>query len=165
MRKVRKGKLEYAPCNFLVDRVTRQYLELERSFIGFVYIIQAGDDGPVKIGSAQAPSFRRGELQVGNWQELHLRAVIPAMQSGYIESMAQVLAGARHIRGEWFDLEPIEAVKFVLTAAITAGIDPKPLKIAVEQFEPFERSKSGKTFPDQHDLDRQARMRVKLGID
>jgi hypothetical protein len=43
----------------------------------FVYFIQQGNTGPVKIGIANDPRKRLGNLQTGNPAELHLRHVVP----------------------------------------------------------------------------------------
>ncbi|HMS73497.1 MAG TPA: GIY-YIG nuclease family protein, partial [Baekduia sp.] len=48
-----------------------------RSSPGFVYFIQQGDTGPVKIGRAKHPTKRIRDLQTGNPDELLLREVIP----------------------------------------------------------------------------------------
>ena len=42
-----------------------------------IYFIQAGNDGPIKIGKAQNPEARRRELQTGNHKKLKLITEIP----------------------------------------------------------------------------------------
>jgi T5orf172 domain len=43
----------------------------------FIYFIQSGEDGPIKIGFSNRPDRRLPELQTGNPRELILRHVIP----------------------------------------------------------------------------------------
>jgi hypothetical protein len=66
----------------------------------FVYFVQEGDRGPVKIGRAVDPERRVRDLQTGNPTQLELRHVLPG---------ASDLEGALHrrfepalIRGEWY---------------------------------------------------------------
>lgn len=66
----------------------------------FVYIIQDGDDGPVKIGEAFDPRSRLGELQCGNHRPLNLRAVVLATVS--TEKELHALWSRSRMRGEWF---------------------------------------------------------------
>lgn len=66
-----------------------------------VYFIRAGDNGPVKIGTAIDVSARLSELQCGNHKELRVLRVIPG---GYCEeSFLHRIYAARAIRGEWFE--------------------------------------------------------------
>jgi hypothetical protein len=118
---------------FLTGKITREYRALEAEFGSFVYIVQAGEDGPVKIGAAARPTLRVVELQVANWQELHLRAAVPVKACGHIEGIAHAIAAKYSIRGEWFDLSPARAVEIVLAAVVAAGQDPKPLKQSVAE--------------------------------
>lgn len=69
----------------------------------FVYFIQDGDDGPVKIGEAFDPKGRLAELQCGNARLLHLRAVVFASDKTE-RRLHRAWAEAR-VRGEWFEDE------------------------------------------------------------
>lgn len=66
----------------------------------FVYVIQDGDDGPVKIGEAFDPRSRLGELQCGNHRPLNLRAVVLATDT--TEKELHALWARSRMRGEWF---------------------------------------------------------------
>jgi hypothetical protein len=66
----------------------------------FVYFVQQGENGPVKIGRAVDPERRVATLQTGNAIDLHLREVVPG-DSTLESTMHQRFADAR-IRGEWF---------------------------------------------------------------
>jgi hypothetical protein len=66
----------------------------------FVYFIQSGTSGPVKIGLSKTPVQRVSKLQTGNPRELILRHVIPG-DRGIEEQLHDRFRAAR-IRGEWF---------------------------------------------------------------
>jgi Meiotically Up-regulated Gene 113 (MUG113) protein len=66
----------------------------------FVYFIQSGTTGPVKIGTSKSPARRTGELQTGNPRELILRHVIPGDRD--VEEQLHDRFKAARIRGEWF---------------------------------------------------------------
>ena len=65
-----------------------------------LYLMQAGEDGPVKIGRANDPIRRVTELQSGCAQRISLRAVLPGRGS----EERGVHQAFRHSRlhGEWF---------------------------------------------------------------
>lgn len=87
--------------------------------LGYVYIVGFSEAGIVKIGSALAPGIRLAELQCGNPFELHLRAAVSIYEGSpvLIERAAHKIARARHIRGEWFELDDDEALEVVIKAA------------------------------------------------
>ncbi len=71
-----------------------------------IYFIQAGSDGPIKIGYAQNPESRRRELQTGNHKELNLIGVIPG-NSEREDSIHNDLQDYRYRAGsEWFKATP-----------------------------------------------------------
>lgn len=74
----------------------------------FVYFIQVGDQGPVKIGRATDPERRIAALQTGSPEDLHLRDVIPGA-APLEAAMHQRFAPAR-IRGEWFGAEYLPVI-------------------------------------------------------
>jgi Meiotically up-regulated gene 113 len=70
----------------------------------FLYFIQAGEIGPIKIGYSHDPATRLAELQIGNPEELRLLGAfegplqgIEAMEAGW-----HYVFWAARIRGEWF---------------------------------------------------------------
>lgn len=69
----------------------------------YVYFIQEGDDGPVKIGSAYSPAYRLGTLQTGNPRRLHIRGTL----RGGVGLERRMQAGFRayQLEGEWFSPE------------------------------------------------------------
>lgn len=72
-----------------------------------VYFIQAGTDGPVKIGTALSVQSRLSALQSGNAELLNLLATTPG---GFLEEMALHRALARfRYRAEWFRWHPVVA--------------------------------------------------------
>jgi Meiotically up-regulated gene 113 len=66
----------------------------------FIYFIQHGNSGPVKIGLSNTPTRRASELQTGNPRELILRHVIPGDRG--VESGLHERFRPARIRGEWF---------------------------------------------------------------
>jgi hypothetical protein len=68
----------------------------------FIYFVQQGTRGPVKIGIANDPLARRSKLQTGNPQELHLRHVVPGDRA--LEHDLHHRFREARIRGEWFGL-------------------------------------------------------------
>ena len=69
----------------------------------YVYFIQSGSDGPVKIGRSIKPKRRLPQLQTGNPDELILRHVIPGDLAAE-QRLHHHFEPAR-IRGEWFGRE------------------------------------------------------------
>lgn len=66
----------------------------------FAYAIQAGENGPVKIGLAKNPRERLATLQTGNHEELRGLAawrVLPIEEKLLHDEFRHA-----HIRGEWF---------------------------------------------------------------
>lgn len=81
--------------------------------MSFVYFIQAGYSGPVKIGVAYDPVERMKELQVGNHQELRLVGIQLGTPSD--EKQLHGFFADLHIRGEWFRPEEV-LLKYVKNA-------------------------------------------------
>lgn len=78
-----------------------------------LYFIQAGDDGPIKIGHSANPRERLAMLQVGNPRELVLLAEIDysagnlgERTAAYQEELFHRTFRIARIRGEWFEPHP-----------------------------------------------------------
>lgn len=65
-----------------------------------IYFIQAGHDGPIKIGKAVDPQQRLRTLQTGTHETLRLLAVIPGDHEREAEIHRRLAAHRQ--RGEWF---------------------------------------------------------------
>jgi hypothetical protein len=67
---------------------------------GFVYFVQAGAGGPIKVGWSQDVARRIAELQTANAHRLLLLGTLP----GRMEKEAAVHTALAHLRleGEWF---------------------------------------------------------------
>jgi hypothetical protein len=131
----------------------------------YVYVIQWGEEGPVKIGIAVDPVLRFNELQGANWAVLHLTAVIPVFGSALaLEQASHKIAAEYRIRGEWFDLAPIEAVSAVLAAAKQIGADVLPLAEA-EIRAKDEASRSIQLALKAEEREHRRQMRVRLGME
>lgn len=79
-----------------------------------VYIIRAGQNGPVKIGKADDPASRIRDLQTGHFEEL---VTLRVMDGGAkVEAAFHRQFEAKRIRGEWFEYCD-EMLTFVPAAA------------------------------------------------
>ena len=71
----------------------------------YVYYIQAGKRGPIKIGVARNVESRLDNLQTGNHEELRIisKVVCESMEAAYhMEKILHMNYKKHHIRGEWF---------------------------------------------------------------
>ena len=71
----------------------------------FVYFVQAGSRGAIKIGIARNIKKRMDTMQTGNPFKLNLLAAIPCenrLQAQYIESSLHRFFAKQKVRGEWF---------------------------------------------------------------
>lgn len=81
-----------------------------------VYLIQEGEDGPVKIGIAANAFWRISDLQVGNCRRLRLIAVFICEDNAdarAIEQWTHYQLEDAHISGEWFNVPPEEAASLI----------------------------------------------------
>ena len=78
----------------------------------FIYCIQAGDDtGPVKVGITDSIDQRLPSLQNGNHLGLSVRALISCKKQHVLsfEKALHTKMSKYHIRGEWFEYNPMIA--------------------------------------------------------
>lgn len=68
----------------------------------FLYFIQVGDDGPIKIGIASDPASRVKTLQVGNHEHLRLLAYFEPINAKDAEDSLHNHFRHLKIKGEWF---------------------------------------------------------------
>lgn len=89
----------------------------------YIYVIQAGGRGPVKLGYGNNPIWRLIQLQIGSWEELHLRGAVAVIDGDHkaLEVAVHKAAKPKWIRGEWFSLEPLDAIGCILKAAHDIG--------------------------------------------
>lgn len=66
----------------------------------YIYFVQAGESGPIKIGLARSPKDRIKQLQAANHEELRLIAVCDGNHRK--ERQFHEAFAADHIHGEWF---------------------------------------------------------------
>jgi hypothetical protein len=93
----------------------------------FIYFIESGAGGPIKIGYARSVEGRRGNLQCGNPVELRLLAYVEVDHHEDEERELHRRFAAHSIRGEWFRRGPevmaaIEQARAV-TAAASGAVD------------------------------------------
>lgn len=73
---------------------------------GWVYLVEAGRGGPVKVGWARDPERRLKTLQTGHPEQLSLLAVIPGTR--HLEAEIHRKLGRNANRGgEWFARGPV----------------------------------------------------------
>ncbi len=89
----------------------------------FVYFIQAGDAGPIKIGKADKPDRRVKQLQIASPYRLHLRAVC-----------CGDVAAERYLHSVFADHQ-LEAEWFTATPDLLALVDSLPSYEAVKNGE------------------------------
>lgn len=85
------------------------------SFRCCLYVIQEGDDGPVKVGMADHPYRRLSTHQTGNPRPLALRAVYEGERGDCraLEKAFFLAFGHQHIRGEWYSVGADLAIAFL----------------------------------------------------
>jgi hypothetical protein len=89
--------------------------------MSYVYFIQAGEDGPIKIGYSARPENRLRELQLGNWQDLFLLKKIRG--SSELEATYHSKFADAHIRSEWF--HPIAPL-----TELIEGLESEPITLS-----------------------------------
>lgn len=85
-----------------------------------IYVIQEGEDGPVKVGIAANAFLRRNGLQVGNHRRLFVRAVFHVDCRDAAWNLERRVHGElkdRSIGGEWFECAP-DAVVAIIEGAV-----------------------------------------------
>jgi hypothetical protein len=87
----------------------------------FVYFIQEGPHGPVKIGKANHPLKRMSDLQTGNPEQLHLRHVVPGDR--LLEKQLHHRFREARIRGEWFGLAYLNIILLYADGLAAKQID------------------------------------------
>jgi hypothetical protein len=92
------------------DLYMRRLMMYEPKVTSWVYFIQAGDDGPIKIGTSRDPRKRFLELQTASPYPLHVRAIGPGGRAAE-HRMHTRFAGCR-LHGEWF--EPVPAIQRIV---------------------------------------------------
>lgn len=68
--------------------------------LGWVYVIEAGENGNIKIGWAKNPALRMKQLQTGSHAELDLVGVIPGTR--FLEADIHRRLAECRLVGEWF---------------------------------------------------------------
>jgi hypothetical protein len=99
------------------SRELSQRCGVRESRPGFVYFVQAGQDGPIKIGFAANVGARLSELQTASPEPLTVLATI----EGTLQTEAEVhrYFQAYRLRGEWFRAD---VVLLGLIGSIQAGL-------------------------------------------
>ncbi len=81
-----------------------------------IYAVQAGTNGPIKIGFAKDIKSRMASIQTGCPDRLTLLGTCEVEDDSLVEKYLHKLNSAFHLRGEWFKpgfrvLETVEAIQ------------------------------------------------------
>lgn len=79
------------------------------------YVLQEGDDGPIKVGISRNAFWRRDCLQSGNHRRLHLRAVywcLSRLSAATMEQKVLDAFSAHRVSGEWIAASLTEVVDY-----------------------------------------------------
>ncbi len=69
----------------------------------FIYFLQEGSDGPIKVGKTDQPWRRFNALQTGNPREVHfLKLAHVGDGASTLERQIHAFLRRHRIRGEWF---------------------------------------------------------------
>lgn len=81
-----------------------------------IYVVQEGDGGPIKVGIAANAFWRLCDLQIGNWRQLHLRAVYVGDSKNevfFLEQRVHAALNQYSIGGEWFHCRLEVAIEII----------------------------------------------------
>lgn len=103
-------KMRESVCLDVAAHVSRSAREIAKASTAkaretFVYFVQQGDGGPVKIGVAKDPRNRLADLQVGSPYPLRLLCVFRTIVA-YESELHRTLRDYR-LSGEWFEPHPL----------------------------------------------------------
>jgi DNA polymerase IIIc chi subunit len=94
----------YLPPTFRPSGQRAKEREPRVSKEGFVYLLQAEGQTPVKIGHGGNVVERKKALQSGNAQQLNTLRVIPSADAHQLEQQLHKRYATYRVRREWFDL-------------------------------------------------------------
>lgn len=131
---------------------------------GFVYVICPDTESVCKIGMSTFVGGRLSGLQTGSWDELRLAAVVGVI-SGSMSVLerathAILTDGGKHRRGEWFNVDEVEAVETIILAARSLDYVVDSLQGAFNR-----KLADNKARVAGLESDRRATMRRKLGME
>lgn len=89
-----------------------------------IYLVKSIRGRPIKVGVAEDPERRLANLQNANFEELCFhrfwwlpgQAIALRIETSFKRDFARA-----NIRGEWFDLDPAEAVEYIEAAIVGLG--------------------------------------------
>jgi hypothetical protein len=132
--------------------------------VGYVYAISPIGHSPCKIGCAQNINVRLSELQCGAWALLVCEGALAVMSGSAVvlEQAAHKIAAreSKRITGEWFEIEPINAIASAILAARILGFSvasPSQLFATLEGERVTQRV--------SEESERRRSLRIKLGMD
>ena len=81
-----------------------------------LYFLRVRLDEPIKIGITHDPASRLSALQNANWRQVSFDRLwwLPGQPiAAKIEAALKLQYLPQHIRGEWYDIDPADAARFV----------------------------------------------------
>jgi hypothetical protein len=84
-----------------VDRIWEDGLSHDDESERWIYFIQRGEDGPIKIGISNNPFKRLETFQTASDEKLHIRGVFRGTTAD--EALLHQKFAAQRLRGEWFE--------------------------------------------------------------
>jgi len=89
-----------------------------------IYLVKTIRERPIKVGVAEDPERRLANLQNANFEELCFhrfwwlpgQAIALRIETSFKRDFARA-----NIRGEWFDLDPSEALEYIEAAIVGLG--------------------------------------------
>lgn len=87
----------------------------------FVYVIGA-DGGAHKVGISADPVSRLAALQTSTHVQLALAETWESASARTVERLAHAILSARHLSGEWFDVNKADAVAAVQSALAMVAV-------------------------------------------
>ena len=96
----------FALCDELYGPI-KERKRVDHDRPGYIYFIQSGEDGPIKIGFARDPHRRFGHIQGSNPAECRLLGVLQGTPK--LERKLHRRFRDHLIRGEWFQAAPVVA--------------------------------------------------------
>lgn len=107
------GRLKSVYFGDAIEPASLHYSTTDRSPTPYIYLIQAGHSGPVKIGVSRTPQKRLRSLQTANAKTLVLRASF--FGDAQCEQTIHQYWSRFRLSGEWFSSEVLAMTESVIS--------------------------------------------------
>jgi hypothetical protein len=113
------------PALTLPKAITKQHAKVDRKHLQpKIYIAQAGDDGPVKIGVSGDPVRRIKQLNTGSAVKIVLIGFFVCnswLIARILEASVHAALAASRLNGEWFSVAPDTARRTIAEKSADLG--------------------------------------------